>query len=80
MARYVDDSLIGFEYQEDADRVMNVLGKRFARFGLELHPERPGWYRLGVRRSSGGVKVKTPLTFSVSPIFGNGVGTVIGSR
>jgi len=38
--RYCDDFVLGFELREDAERVMAVLGKRLARFGLELHPEK----------------------------------------
>ena len=38
--RYADDGIFGFEYEEDARRVMAVLGKRLARFGLTLHPEK----------------------------------------
>ncbi len=40
MIRYADDFIMGFEHKEDAERVMEVLWKRFARFGLELHPEK----------------------------------------
>lgn len=36
--RYADDFVILFEREEDARRVMDVLPKRFARFGLTLHP------------------------------------------
>jgi len=28
------------QYKEDADRVMEVLPKRFAKYGLTLHPEK----------------------------------------
>ena len=38
--RFADDSLIGCEYEEDAQRIMQVLPKRFARFGLTIHPEK----------------------------------------
>lgn len=38
LIRYVDDFVIGFEREDDARRVMAVLGKRFERFGLTLHP------------------------------------------
>jgi len=38
--RYADDFIIGFEYEEDARRVMEVLPKRFNRFGLTIHPEK----------------------------------------
>jgi RNA-directed DNA polymerase len=32
--------VLGFERQDDAQRVMAVLGKRLERFGLTLHPEK----------------------------------------
>ncbi len=38
--RYADDFVIIAEYREDAERLMRVLPKRLARFGLTLHPEK----------------------------------------
>lgn len=38
--RYADDFVIGCEYEDDARRLLEVLPKRFARFGLDLHPEK----------------------------------------
>ena len=38
--RFADDGLLCFEYKEDAEKVLNVLPKRFAKFGLTLHPEK----------------------------------------
>jgi hypothetical protein len=40
IVRFADDSVLGFEHKEDAERVFKVLPKRFARFGLKLHPEK----------------------------------------
>jgi RNA-directed DNA polymerase len=40
LIRYADDAVIVFERETDARRVMNVLPKRFARYGLTLHPEK----------------------------------------
>jgi len=40
IVRFADDAVIGFASEEDARRVMEVLPKRFARFGLTLHPEK----------------------------------------
>jgi len=40
LVRYADDVLLVFSHKKDADRVMEVLPKRFCRFGLELHPEK----------------------------------------
>jgi group II intron reverse transcriptase/maturase len=40
LVRYADDFVIGFEHEEDARRVVAVLGKRLSRFGLTLHPDK----------------------------------------
>jgi RNA-directed DNA polymerase len=40
LVRFADDFLIIFEIESDAKRVMGVLPKRFARFGLRLHPDK----------------------------------------
>jgi len=38
--RFADDAVLCFQYREDAEKVLGVLPKRFARFGLTLHPEK----------------------------------------
>jgi RNA-directed DNA polymerase len=38
--RFADDAIICFQYREDAEKVMDVLPKRFAKYGLTLHPEK----------------------------------------
>jgi RNA-directed DNA polymerase len=40
LVRFADDALLAFEREDDARRVLDVLPKRFARFGLTLHPEK----------------------------------------
>lgn len=45
--RWADDFIIGFELESDAQRVMEVLPKRFARYGLELHPDKTSLIRFG---------------------------------
>lgn len=40
LVRYADDALLMFANEADARRVLAVLPKRFARFGLELHPRK----------------------------------------
>jgi len=40
LVRYADDAVLGFEYEEDARRVLAVLAKRLARYGLTLHPQK----------------------------------------
>jgi group II intron reverse transcriptase/maturase len=67
--RYADDAVMLFEREEDARRVMEVLPRRFERYGLTLHPEktrllpfkRPD--RIQPRRNDGGGLPKGPLTF-----------------
>ncbi len=38
--RFADDFIATFEYEEDAKKILQVLPKRFAKFGLTLHPEK----------------------------------------
>jgi group II intron reverse transcriptase/maturase len=38
--RFADDAALVFEREEDARRVLVVLWKRFAKYGLRLHPEK----------------------------------------
>src|ERR1700690_3910880 len=40
LIRYADDAVLGFASEEDVRRVMEVLPKRFARYGLTIHPEK----------------------------------------
>ena len=40
VVRYADDAVLCFQYREDAEKVLQVLPKRFARYGLTLHPEK----------------------------------------
>jgi len=40
LVRYADDFVIGVEREEDARRLMEVLPKRFSKYGLTLHPEK----------------------------------------
>ena len=38
--RYADDAVLVFSSERDARRVLEVLPKRFAKYGLTLHPEK----------------------------------------
>ncbi len=40
LVRYADDFVIGFTREEDARRVMDVLPKRFGKYGLAIHPDK----------------------------------------
>ena len=47
LVRYADDFVIAFELEEDARRVLDVLPKRFAKYGLRLHPGKTRLVRFG---------------------------------
>jgi RNA-directed DNA polymerase len=40
LIRYADDFVIGFRDEGDARRVMEVLPKRFGKYGLKVHPDK----------------------------------------
>ena len=40
LIRFADDFVMGFEREVDAQRVLEVLGKRFERFHLKLHTDK----------------------------------------
>lgn len=40
LVRYADDFVMGFAQEEDARRVMEVLPKRFEKYGLTIHPDK----------------------------------------
>ncbi len=40
IVRWADDFIVGFEQEEDAHQFLAELRERFAKFGLELHPDK----------------------------------------
>jgi RNA-directed DNA polymerase len=50
LVRYADDFVLIFEQKEDATRILDVLPKRFGKYGLELHPDKTRMVEF-VRRS-----------------------------
>jgi RNA-directed DNA polymerase len=40
IVRWADDFIVGFETEQDAHQFLAELRERFARFGLELHPDK----------------------------------------
>jgi RNA-directed DNA polymerase len=40
VTRFADDFVVGFQYLGDAKRFLNDLRERFAKFNLELHPDK----------------------------------------
>jgi group II intron reverse transcriptase/maturase len=61
LIRYCDDFVIGCARQDDAEQVMQWLGERLGRFGLELHPEKTRL--LDFRRPNRDHRGKGPSTF-----------------
>jgi len=67
--RYADDMVMVFTGERDAQRVLQVLPKRLARFGLSLHPEKTRLVKF--RRPSydpppcGGGRADRPGTFDL---------------
>lgn len=47
LQRFADDFIIGCELESDARRVMEVLPKRFERYGLTIHPEKTKLVKFG---------------------------------
>jgi len=56
LIRYADDFVILSTHEEDARRVMEVLPKRFGKYGLALHPDKTRLipFRRPPRKASGG--------------------------
>jgi len=40
LIRFCDDFIVGCEFKDDAERIMEVLPKRMKKYGLTLHPEK----------------------------------------
>jgi group II intron reverse transcriptase/maturase len=40
VVRYADDFIIGFQHRAEAEKFLAALWQRFAKFGLELHPDK----------------------------------------
>ena len=58
LIRYADDFVMGFSHEEDARRVMDVLPKRFGKYGLTLHPDKTRL--VPFRRPTGGSRRQEP--------------------
>jgi RNA-directed DNA polymerase len=66
LVRYADDFVMGFACAEDARRVLEVLPKRFGKYGLTLHPDKTRlvpFRRPGQRSASG--KAESPESFDL---------------
>jgi RNA-directed DNA polymerase len=53
LVRYADDFVMTFETHHDAERVLEVLAKRFERYGLTLHPDKTRFIDFRPQRRGG---------------------------
>jgi group II intron reverse transcriptase/maturase len=53
LARFADDAVMAFAYFRDAQRVLDVLGKRLARYELTLHTEKTRFVDFRFKRPDG---------------------------
>jgi hypothetical protein len=67
LIRYADDFVVVFTHEEDARRVGEVLPKRFAKFGLTLHPTKTRLvpFRSPVHREVREGRTPEPVTFDL---------------
>ena len=64
VVRFADDVVLGFEHRADAEQFWREVSERFAKFGLELHPDKTrliefGRYAASNRRRRGQGKPET---------------------
>jgi len=64
VVRYADDTIVGFQHRQDAERFQIDLKERLAKFALSLHPEKTrliefGRYAAGRRAERGQGKPET---------------------
>jgi group II intron reverse transcriptase/maturase len=64
VTRFADDFAVGFQHRHEAEQFLAELRKRFAQFGLELHPEKTrliefGFFAAHDRRKRGDGKPET---------------------
>jgi len=56
MTHFADDAVMGFEFPEDAEKVLKVLPKRFGKYGLTIHPDKTRLVTFGRPRGRQGKK------------------------
>ncbi len=63
LVRYADDFVIALAREDDARRVLDVLPKRFGKYGLALHPEKTRLVKFTRPRGDGGTGSDGPGSF-----------------
>ena len=77
IVRWADDFVVGFEHRGDARQFLSDLRERFAKFALELHPDKTrliqfGRYAAGNRKERGLGKPETFAFLGFTHICGKG--------
>src|SRR5436190_18776751 len=62
LVRFADDAVMAFEDVLDTQRVLGVLGKRLARYGLTLHPDKTRFVDFRDTRADGKTHSETDGT------------------
>ena len=78
LVRFADDAIMAFDNIVDAQRVLEVLGKRLARYGLTLHPDKTRLVDFRPQMTEGARHPETDGTtfdFLGLPISGDSRGT-----
>ena len=74
LVRYADDSVMALSSPTTPKRVMDVLGRRLARYGLTLHPDKTHLVDFRFHRPGGDshprIRTASRSTSSASPISG----------
>lgn len=65
LIRYVDDFVLVFQRESDARRVLEVLPKRFGRYGLSLHPDKTRLVHFEPPRSVSEGRPEEPRSFDL---------------
>jgi RNA-directed DNA polymerase len=67
LIRYADDFVMGFTHEADARRVLDVLPKRFGKYGLAIHPDKTRLvpFRSPARSNSNDSDGGSPGTFDL---------------
>ena len=82
LIRYADDFVMVFASEDDARRVMDVLPKRFGKYGLTLHPEKTRLVRFHRPPSTSGTTAtrsgRAPSTCSASRTTGASLARAAG--
>jgi group II intron reverse transcriptase/maturase len=64
LVRYMDDAVICFQNEDDAQKVLKVLGRRMEKYGLTLHPQKTRLIEFGHRAVTKSRRVgRKPETF-----------------